>query len=68
MEIGKPSCAIFDARWLLPISCLESNQATTMRAGERSFVDVEWESKKRKTRKELFPDRMEVLIPWEKLL
>ncbi|KKZ10172.1 MAG: hypothetical protein TQ37_09355 [Candidatus Synechococcus spongiarum 15L] len=29
---------------------------------------LEWESKKRKRRREVFLDRMEELIPWEKLL
>ena len=35
---------------------------------ERSFADLEYESKKRKTRREKFLERMEVLVPWEKLL
>ena len=39
-----------------------------MESVERSFADLEYESKKRKTRREKFLDRMEVLIPWEKLL
>ncbi len=35
---------------------------------ERSFADLEYESKKRKTRRERFLERMEMLIPWERLL
>ena len=35
---------------------------------ERSFADLEYESKKRKTRRERFLERMEVLLPWETLL
>ncbi|MCY4173312.1 MAG: IS5 family transposase [Cyanobacteria bacterium MAG CAR3_bin_5] len=35
---------------------------------ERSFADLEYESKKGKTRRERFLERMEVLAPWEKLL
>ena len=35
---------------------------------ERSFADLEYESKKRKTRRERFLERMEVLIRWERLL
>ena len=35
---------------------------------ERSFADLEYESKKRKTRRERFLERMDALIPWERLL
>ena len=35
---------------------------------ERSFAELEYEGKKRKTRREKFLERMEGLIPWEKLL
>ena len=35
---------------------------------ERSFADLEYESKKHKTRRERFLERMEVLVPWERLL
>ena len=35
---------------------------------ERSFADLEYESKKHKTRREVFLERMEVLVPWERLL
>ena len=35
---------------------------------EKSFADLEDESKKHKTRRERFLERMEVLIPWERLL
>ena len=35
---------------------------------ERSFADLEYENKKRKTRRERFLERMEVLIPWAMLL
>ena len=35
---------------------------------ERSFADLEYESKKRKTRRERFLERMEVLVRWERLL
>ena len=34
---------------------------------ERSFADLEDESKKHKTRRERFLERMEVLVPWERL-
>ena len=39
-----------------------------MKEAERSFADLEWENKKHKTRREKFLERMEVLIPWEKIL
>ena len=32
-----------------------------------TFADVEYEGKKRRTRRELFLERMEALIPWERL-
>ena len=35
---------------------------------ERSFADFEYESKKRKTGREVFLERMEVLLSWERLL
>ena len=35
---------------------------------ERSFADLEYETKKRKTRRERFFERMEALIPWSTLL
>ena len=35
---------------------------------ERSFADLEYESKKRKTRRERFLERMDALIRWERLL
>ena len=35
---------------------------------ERSFADLEYESKKHKTRRERFLERMEELVPWERLL
>ena len=35
---------------------------------ERSFADLEYQSKKHKTGRELFLERMEDLILWEKLL
>ena len=31
-----------------------------------TFADVEYEGKKRRTRRELFLERMEALIPWER--
>ena len=34
----------------------------------RSFADLEYESKKRKTRREQFLEKMEVLIRWQRLL
>ena len=40
----------------------------SMESMERSFAELEYESKKRKTGRELFLERMEVLIRWEKLL
>ena len=39
-----------------------------MRMVERSFADLEYESKKHKTRRELFLQKMEDLIVWHKLL
>ena len=30
-----------------------------------TFADLEYESKKRKTRREIFLERMDGLIPWE---
>ena len=39
-----------------------------MKGRERSFADLEWENKKHKTRREKLLERMEVLIPWEKIL
>ena len=39
-----------------------------MESVERSFADLEYESKKRKTRRERFLERMDALIPWERLL
>ena len=39
-----------------------------MKSMEKSFADLEDESKKHKTRRERFLERMEVLIPWERLL
>ncbi len=35
---------------------------------ERSFGDLEYESKKRKTGRERFWERMDMLIRWERLL
>ena len=35
---------------------------------ERSFADVEYESKKHKTGRELFLERMEELIRWDQLV
>ena len=35
---------------------------------ERSFADLEYEIKKRKTRRERFLGKMDALIPWGKLL
>ena len=32
-----------------------------------TFADLEYESKKRKTRREIFLERMDGLIPWEQL-
>ena len=32
---------------------------------EKSFADLEYERKKRKTGRERFPERMDVLIPWD---
>ena len=39
-----------------------------MKSVERSFTDLEQESKKRKTGREVFLERMDALIPWERLL
>ena len=33
-----------------------------------TFADLEYESKKRKTRREIFLERMDGLIPWEQLV
>ena len=35
--------------------------------GQPTFTDLENDSKKRKTRREIFLDRMDSLIPWERL-
>ena len=43
-------------------------EAPVMERTQRSFADLEYENKKQKTWREQFFDRMEVLIPWEKLL
>ena len=32
-----------------------------------TFADLEYESKKRKTRREIFLERMDALIPWEQM-
>ena len=32
-----------------------------------TFAELEYESKKRKTRREIFLERMDGLIPWERL-
>ena len=32
-----------------------------------TFAELEFQSKKRKTRRELFLERMEVLVPWQSL-
>ena len=39
-----------------------------MRSVEKIFADLEYESKKYKTGRELFLEKMEMLIPWDKLL
>ena len=39
-----------------------------MESVERSFAGLEYESKKHKTRRERFLERMEVLVRWECLL
>ena len=39
-----------------------------MRRIEKSFAALEYEDKKRRTRRELFLEKMEEVIPWEKLL
>ena len=39
-----------------------------MEREERSFAELEYENKKRKTERERFLERMEVLIPWSRLL
>ena len=39
-----------------------------MESMERSFADLEYESKKHKTRRELFLEKMEDLMPWDKLV
>ena len=35
---------------------------------ERGFAELEYENKKKKTRRERFLERMEALIPWSTLL
>ena len=32
-----------------------------------TFADLEYESKKRKTRREIFLERMDALVPWEQM-
>lgn len=39
-----------------------------MESVERSFADLEYESKKHNTQRERFLERMEVLIRWKRLL
>ena len=34
---------------------------------QKSFADLEYEYKKRKTRRQLFLERMDALIPWKRL-
>ena len=34
---------------------------------QQTFADLEYQGKKRKTRREIFPQRMDKLIPWERL-
>ena len=34
---------------------------------QRSFADLEYAAKKRKTRREQFLERMDALIPWERM-
>jgi hypothetical protein len=34
---------------------------------QKSFADLEYDHKKRKTRRELFLERMDTLIPWKSL-
>ncbi len=34
---------------------------------QASFADLEYQGKKRRTRREVFLERMESLVPWEKL-
>ena len=34
---------------------------------QRNFADLVYDAKKRKTRRELFLERMDGLIPWQKL-
>ena len=34
---------------------------------QQTFADLEYQGKKRKTRRELFLERMDRLIPWQKL-
>ena len=34
---------------------------------QRTFADLEYDDKKRKTRRERFLERMDGLIPWERL-
>ena len=38
-----------------------------MRFDQPTFADLEYEGKKRKTRREIFLERMEDLVPWGKL-
>ena len=39
-----------------------------MKRMERSFAELESESKKHETRREVFLERMEDLIPWDRLV
>ena len=39
-----------------------------MKIMENSFADLEYEGKKSKMRRELFLERMQMLIPWDRLL
>ena len=35
--------------------------------GQPTFADLEYASKKRKTRREIFLERMDSLVPWDRL-
>ena len=39
-----------------------------MKSIEKTFADLEYENKKRKTWRELFLNRMDALIPWDALV
>ena len=49
------------------LGILQGIQLQAVLMGQPTFAELEYESKKRKTRREIFLERMDGLIPWERL-